>query len=208
MSSVLEKPRAAVRELVTGVRPYDYREAEDRRWMIEWIDSGAQLFRLEKPAHPPKHLAVYAALIDENSRSVMLIDHAKARAWLMPGGHVDPDEDPRRTVVRELDEELGIAPPFHPATGSAPLFLTVTQTRGADSHTDVTLWFVFQADRQAPIVPDPMEISAVQWRELDSSDWAAEEFDPGMARFAAKLTQTLDQLPPTSAQRESFQDND
>lgn len=199
MSSVLEKPRAVVRDLVTRVRPYDDQEAEDQRWMLEWINSGAPLFRLEKPATPPRHLAVYAALVDEGSRSVLLVDHAKARAWLMPGGHVDPDEDPRWTVVRELDEELRIAPPFHPATGSAPFFLTVTQTRGAYSHTDVTLWFVFQADRQVPVLPDPAEFSAVQWHELDRPGWAAEEFDPGMARFAAKLSQVLGRSPLAGA---------
>ncbi|WP_222722691.1 NUDIX domain-containing protein [Actinomadura alba] len=160
--------------------------------MLDWIDSGAQLFRLEKPANPPQHLVIYAALIDQGSHSVMLVDHAKAKAWLMPGGHVDPDEDPRRAVVRELREELDIAPPFHPVTGSDPLFLTVTQTRGADSHTDVTLWFVFQADQRTPISPDPVEFSAVQWFRLDRSGWATDQFDPGMARFVAKLSQLLD----------------
>jgi 8-oxo-dGTP diphosphatase len=62
-------------------------------------------------------------LLDETARSVMLVDHAKARAWLMPGGHVDPDEDPRVTVVRELEEEPQIAPRFHARFGDAPFFL-------------------------------------------------------------------------------------
>jgi 8-oxo-dGTP pyrophosphatase MutT (NUDIX family) len=195
MSSVVEDPRSVVRDLVAGVSPFDELEAADRQWMLDWIESGAPLFRLEKPASPPKHLAVYAAPVDEDTRSVMLVDHVKAKAWLMPGGHVDPDEDPRRTIVRELDEELRIAPSFHPSTGSAPLFLTVTQTRGAHSHTDVTLWFVFQADRDAPITPDPSEFSEVRWFELDrETGWAAEQFDPQMARFVTKLSQTLDRV--------------
>ncbi|WP_433228830.1 NUDIX domain-containing protein [Actinomadura formosensis] len=112
MSSVVEGPRGVVRNLVTGVSPFDEREAADRQWMLDWIQSGAPLFRTEKPANPPEHLAVYAALVDEDSRSVMLVDHVKAKAWLMPGGHVDPNEDPRQTIVRELDEELRIAPSF------------------------------------------------------------------------------------------------
>ncbi|TDD62597.1 NUDIX domain-containing protein [Actinomadura darangshiensis] len=195
MSSVVEGPRAVVWDLVAAVTPFDEREAADRRWMLDWIESDAPLFRTEKPATPPEHLAVYAALVDEDSHSVMLVDHVKAKAWLMPGGHVDPDEDPRQTIVRELDEELRIAPSFHPLTGSAPLFLTVTQTRGAHSHTDVTLWFVFQADRRTPITPDPAEFSAVRWFELDrETGWAAEQFDPQMARFVAKLSQTLDRV--------------
>jgi len=33
---------------------------------------------------------------------------AKGGAWCFPGGHVEPGETPRRAVVRELAEELGI----------------------------------------------------------------------------------------------------
>ena len=53
----------------------------------------------------------------------------------------------------------------------------------------------FQADRDAPISPDPTEFSAVRWFELNrETGWAAEQFDPQMARFVAKLSQTLDRV--------------
>ncbi|MGI5292672.1 NUDIX domain-containing protein [Nonomuraea polychroma] len=195
MWDVPSEPRSLLRALVAGVAPHDAKEAADRQWMLDWVDSGAQLYRLAKPATPPQHLAVYAALVDEHRRSVMLVDHVKAKAWVMPGGHVDEGEDPRRTVVRELDEELRITPRFHPAFGSAPMFLTVTQTRGADSHTDVTLWFVFEGDQQVPITPDAAEFTDVRWFGLDDGTcWAAGQFDPGMARFMAKLSAALERV--------------
>lgn len=187
--------RSIVRDLIFEVSPYDKREATDRAWMLEWVDSGTQLFRLAKPATPPQHLAVYAALLDEESGSILLVDHVKAKAWLMPGGHVDQGEDPRVTVVRELSEELGVVPAFHPLLGESPFFLTVTHTRGEQSHTDVTLWFVFAADRGVAITPDPREFSDVRWFRLDETpSWAAEQFDPGMARFVAKIAATLDRV--------------
>lgn len=34
--------------------------------------------------------------------------HAKLRAWLPPGGHVMPNEDPVQAVLREVEEETGI----------------------------------------------------------------------------------------------------
>jgi 8-oxo-dGTP diphosphatase len=194
MFPIEDGPRRIVRDLVAGVSPYDAKEAADQAWMLEWVDSGVQLFRLEKPATPPRHLAVYAALLDEDSGSVMLVNHVKANAWLMPGGHVDDQEDPRRTITREVDEELSIAPPFHPRFGNAPFFLTVTQTRGAHSHTDVTMWFVFTGDRQAPIIPDPAEFSEVRWFALETAGWTADQFDPGMGRFVAKLSTVLDRV--------------
>jgi 8-oxo-dGTP diphosphatase len=92
-------PRSVVRDLVTGVSPHDLLEERDRQWILDWIDSGAQLFRLAKPATPPQHLAVYAALLDEESGSLLYVHHAKAKAFLMPGGHVDDGEDPRHTDV-------------------------------------------------------------------------------------------------------------
>ena len=34
--------------------------------------------------------------------------HAKIRAWLPPGGHVEANEDPVQTVLREVKEETGL----------------------------------------------------------------------------------------------------
>lgn len=184
--------RQLVRELVSAVEPYDRQEAADQQWMLDWVDSGAQLFRVRKPDTPPQHLAVYAVLLDEPTRSVMVVAHLLAQAWLFPGGHVDENEDPREATVRELDEELRICPSFHPAFGDDPLFLTVTQTRGHDSHTDVTMWFTFQADRSESIKPDPREFGEVQWVPIDDRrSWPSGAVDPGMDRFLGKLAARL-----------------
>ena len=34
--------------------------------------------------------------------------HKKVRAWLPPGGHVEPNEDPVTAVLREIREETGL----------------------------------------------------------------------------------------------------
>ena len=34
--------------------------------------------------------------------------HAKVQAWLAPGGHVEPNEDPVQAVIREVKEETGL----------------------------------------------------------------------------------------------------
>ncbi|MGW5689032.1 NUDIX domain-containing protein [Nonomuraea sp. NPDC003754] len=136
----VDDARARVHALVSATSPCDAKEAADQSAILEWVGSGEPLFRTAKPATPPRHLAVYAALLDETGRTIMLVDHIKAQSWLLPGGHVDPGEDPRDTVQREVAEELGIAPAFHEHFGDSPFFLTITQTRGADSHTDVTLF--------------------------------------------------------------------
>ncbi len=39
--------------------------------------------------------------------AVLLHWHPKVRAWLPPGGHVEPNEDPVQAVLREVREEIG-----------------------------------------------------------------------------------------------------
>ena len=172
--------------------PWDERERVDRARFLEWVDSGQPLFRVVKPATPPQHLAVYAALIDDRDMSIMLVHHFAAQAWLLPGGHVDEGEDPRAAVTRELREELGIAPDFHPAFGGEPMFLSITRTRGAGSHRDATLWFAFSFDRSTALSPDEREFTATKWLSLaDAVSWDQETFDPEMHRFVAKVTDRL-----------------
>jgi 8-oxo-dGTP diphosphatase len=187
-----DPPRQTVRQLAAGVTPADETEAAQQHQILEWIDSGAPLFRTIKPATPPQHLAVYFALLDDADRSVMLVEHVKSQSVLFAGGHVDDMEDPRVTVLREAEEELRIAAKFHDVAGDRPFFLSVTQTRGQDTHTDVTFWFVLAASRHQQFQPDAGEFTAVHWLSLDNTDWTAERFDPHMARFATKLIAALD----------------
>jgi 8-oxo-dGTP pyrophosphatase MutT (NUDIX family) len=186
-------PRTAVRERVLAVTPHDEKEAADQQAILAWIDSGEPLFRTAPPATPPKHLAVYFALVDEASRCLLLVDHIKARAWLLPGGHVDDGEDPQASAQREAAEELQITPEFHEELGGGqPLFVSLTQTRGEHSPTDVTLWFTLKGDRTAPIRPDQTEFSQARWFDLDATNWPDGRFDPHMERFVRKLTGALD----------------
>ena len=39
---------------------------------------------------------------------VLLHWHPKVGAWLPPGGHVEPNEDPVQAVIREVREEAGV----------------------------------------------------------------------------------------------------
>ncbi|MGH3875049.1 MAG: NUDIX hydrolase [Pseudonocardiaceae bacterium] len=187
-----QDPRDVVHDLVVGVAPLDEREAQDRITTLQWIQSGAPLFRIARPATPDKHLCVYFALFDDARRSVLLVDHVKAGLWLFPGGHVDDGEDPRTTVLREAAEELRIDGEFHSRFGDEPLFLTVTKTRGEHSHTDVSFWFVLAADQDMQIEADPREANEVRWFVLDDpAEWAHDRFDPHMARFCDKLLARL-----------------
>ena len=42
-----------------------------------------------------------------HGKSTLLHWHKKVQEWLPPGGHVDPNEDPVQTTLREIKEETG-----------------------------------------------------------------------------------------------------
>src|ERR1700760_4917923 len=155
--------RTLIAELVTAVRPFDEHEAADRAGVLGWIGSGLPLFRTSPPDLPPQHLVVYFVPRDTGTRSVLLGDHRKSGLWLPPGGHVEDGEDPRAAVTREAAEELGLTV----RAPARPLFLTVTPTRGPGRHTDVSLWFVLDVGREAPLRPDEREFRQVRWFGLD-----------------------------------------
>lgn len=186
--------RGIVRELFASIVPLDEIERAAQAEVLVWIDSSSPLFRVNPPAEPHQHLAVYFAVVDDTDHTVMIVDHRKSGAMLLPGGHVDQNEDPRHTVVREADEELSLPATFHDATGDAPLFLSVTTTRGAHSHVDVTMWFALTSRKTDAIKPDPGEFAGVHWLSLSDTDWRHDRFDPNMQRFVDKLQAALQTL--------------
>lgn len=173
--------RGAIRAEVSSIEPFDELERAHRDETLAWIDSGVELCRLHKPATPPKHLVSYFALVDRDH--VLLVDHKKAQLWLPTGGHVEPGEHPRTTVIRELAEELGLELDEVP---QAPLMLTVAETVGTTAgHTDVSLWYVLNGDRHAALKFDTEEFYSVRWFHFDEAPISRS--DPHLSRFLSKL---------------------
>ncbi|WP_276322896.1 transposase family protein [Streptomyces sp. F001] len=84
---------------------------------------------------------------------------------------IEPGEDPWTAVVRECQEELGTEAVVSPITGEHPLFLTVIRTRGQAAHTDVSLWYILNADAHTITSYDQGEFNAIRWHILCSSRW-------------------------------------
>jgi len=179
--------RTAIAELVRSIHPYDALEKQHLADTLTWIESGAPLCRLQKPATPPQHLVAYFVLYDPATQQVLLVDHTQAGLWLPSGGHVEPDEHPQATVVREAREELQIAAVF---MFPQPIFLTVTQTVGRSAgHIDVSLWYVLHGDSRQALRYDREEFEQIAWFPLDRLPLGRS--DPHMARFATKLATAL-----------------
>lgn len=173
---------ARVLSELAAVSPLDDLERAHLDDACAWVHSGAPLFRVAKPATPPKHLVSYFAVID--GERILLVDHRNAQLWLPTGGHVEPDEDPRTTVVRELKEELGLA--VAPQSIGPPLMVTVTTTVGVThGHTDVSLWYAVQARPSQEFSYSIEEFREIRWFAF--TEVPLERADPHLGRFIQKL---------------------
>lgn len=54
----------------------------------------------------PHHFTASGVVIEQGH--VLLVNHRRIGAWVPPGGHVESDEMPEETVVREIEEETGL----------------------------------------------------------------------------------------------------
>ncbi|MBP3920269.1 MAG: NUDIX domain-containing protein [Bacilli bacterium] len=55
-----------------------------------------------------RHFCASAYIIDPSTLKILLVKHKKWNKWVQPGGHIEHDEFPEETAVREAYEETGI----------------------------------------------------------------------------------------------------
>jgi len=187
----MSKDRQKIARVVAAIDPADALEAEHQGAVLDWINSGAGLYRLVAPDQPPMHLVSYFVPFDATTGSMLLTAHRKSGLTLPPGGHCEAGELPWQTVQRECVEELGIPAAELTWLGTEPLFGTFTETQGTvvRQHTDVSLWHVIDvACTDQRVRLDPGEFDGARWLSFD--ELLAEPvdgFDPHMHRFARKL---------------------
>ncbi|MDQ3760574.1 MAG: NUDIX domain-containing protein [Actinomycetota bacterium] len=91
--------------------------------------------------------SVFLLARDEGAWCVGLIRHPRLGKWMLPGGHVEPDENPAEAALREVTEETGLTARLLPGPG-------LDEPDGADEPSVIApLWIVEQqvpAERREP----------------------------------------------------------
>ena len=183
--------------LIQKVCPFDEIEKEHIKDTINWISSDTNIFRTRKPATPIKHLVCYTVLCDNKKQKVLLLEHKQAELFLPSGGHVEKNEMPYETVIRELREELGIEAKFVLKEWKIPFFVTQVETVGKTAgHTDVDLWYLLEENSENQINKDSQdfekEFGEFGWYTFkEILDMPLNVLDPNMHRIVKKIKKYL-----------------
>jgi len=133
------------------------------------------------PARPT--ILVVAAVIAERDRVLVtqrMPGSHLAGAWEFPGGKVEPDEDPRDAVARELREELGVEVEVDGILDAA-----------FHRYPEKSVLILFYVARRKPgsAQPSAIGVAALQWRT--SGELVDEDFPPADASVLEAVRRRL-----------------
>jgi 8-oxo-dGTP pyrophosphatase MutT (NUDIX family) len=116
----------------------------------------------------PGHVTASGLVLAPDGVRVLLVHHRRLERWLVPGGHVEPDDDTiSGSARREVTEETGAIVPSAYAIVGADVH-GIPAGRGEPYHLHHDLLFAFQASSDEILVSS--ESHAVVWCHPDEFD--------------------------------------
>lgn len=119
--------------------------------------------RFEKYVFRLPRAAITVLLDDAAQRVLMIWRHRvvpDSWSWELPGGYVDPDEDPHAAAAREVEEETGWRP------GTVRLLTAFQPLAGVADFENLV--FLAGGAEYIGAPSDPNEAARVEWIGLDS----------------------------------------
>jgi|CXWL01.1.fsa_nt_gi 8-oxo-dGTP pyrophosphatase MutT (NUDIX family) len=162
--------RATLISLLERVQPQDEQERRDWEWMKKCAVELAEPF---SRAQATAHFTGSAVVVSPDGAQVCLVNHARLKRWLQPGGHAAGEDggDLLRTALREAREETALEVSVHPV---APLPLDVDahliparNDEPAHHHLDVR--FLLVAKDPSALRHDPNESTGSKWLSWDEA---------------------------------------
>ncbi len=127
------------------------------------------------------HIVINFLIVDEGK---VLLERINGKYWKLPGGHVDDNESPIQTVIREAEEELGLTVEFvekpklfvdEPNSKCLPtpygsfVHIVESDSKLKESHANIIFTYAV-IPRSNPVPKEGQEIQWFTTHELQSAD--------------------------------------
>lgn len=129
-----------------------------------------------------KHFCVSVYVFNPENKQFLLVKHKKLGKWIQPGGHIEMNEDPEESALREVFEETGLYVKLvgenYPRNQDyiKPLALQKNVVKPDHIHMD----FVYMANptEETSLVINEKETDGLKWFSLEEIlDESFETFD-------------------------------
>lgn len=137
--------------------------------VLDLLDAGAELgSRKEFRGH-----ATAGAVLVNAAGRILHIRHVALDRWLLPGGHLEPEDTTLQgAALRELGEETGIPAGAVVAVGELPVHIDVhpipaSDVKGEPEHRHIDFRYLFRTGADVAQLQTE-EVSQAAWHDSDS----------------------------------------
>ncbi len=117
-----------------------------------------------------KEFCASVFVVNPNNSKILLCHHQKFNCWVQPGGHIENNETPEETALRETYEETGVRVKLigerFPREDDFIRPLGIQKNRGKDGSLHIDITYVGIPLSQDDVIED---------EEIDRCDWFSYE---------------------------------
>ncbi len=121
--------------------------------------------KLVKSESPENHCCVFFIPFNPEKKEILIVNHKKAKQWIVNGGHIESGETLEDAVKREANEELGLKI----NKLDKPFLLSVMQIKNdgqiCKAHFDT--WYLIKTQENLNV--DYREFNDVKWVSLNNA---------------------------------------
>ena len=154
-------------QLFTEIASYKTSYREEELFVPKFIEllSSARAFYRD---HLPGHITGSAWIVNQDFSKTLLIEHAKLKKWLQPGGHADGETEVMNVARREALEETGVS-------GLIPLSTTffdldihpIPERKDFPAHNHYDVRYIFQVNDSVELTISD-ESTGLKWVSFET----------------------------------------
>lgn len=118
-----------------------------------------------------RHFCASALVINPENKKILLVKHKKFNKWAQPGGHIEDEEFPEETALREVYEETGIKIKLlgnnFPREDDFIRPMAIQKNRGKEGHVHIDIFYHAQPVGSVETVINEKENDGVEWFSLE-----------------------------------------